>query len=252
MACYTTRAARAGCIAIAMTSVPPAMRTYNGTRPFFGTNPIAVAALRAGAASPFSLDMATTAMANGKLTRTAQSGRPLPAGVVHRADGSSITDPAEFLADRATFTEAIGIDPPGPAAAHKGFGLAAAVEVFCAVLAGQKLGRENLGPDPTKRDDEAAAAEWAQWFMVMATDPVQTQEDFEQQLGRLTAAIHAEPARDPRNPPMLPGDPEEREAMARATNGIPLSRADLDNLTALAKQLGLTMPSTSADIEAKL
>lgn len=42
MAAYTTRAAAKGCIAMAMTSVPPAMRTFNGTRPFFGTNPIAV------------------------------------------------------------------------------------------------------------------------------------------------------------------------------------------------------------------
>ena len=42
MAAYTTRAAAQGCVAMAMTSVPPAMRSYNGTRPFFGTNPIAV------------------------------------------------------------------------------------------------------------------------------------------------------------------------------------------------------------------
>ena len=42
MAAYTTRAAAQGCIAMAMTSVPPAMRSFNGSRPFFGTNPIAV------------------------------------------------------------------------------------------------------------------------------------------------------------------------------------------------------------------
>jgi len=75
------------------------------------------------------------------------------AGIIHRADGSDVTDPQEFIENRSLFTEEIGIDPPGPAAAHKGFGLAAVVETLCAVLTGQKTGRENLGDDPTRRDD---------------------------------------------------------------------------------------------------
>ena len=63
-------------------------------------------------------------MANGKLSTTAQSGKPLPVGIIHRADGSDVTDPVEFMENRSLFTEESGIDPPGPAAAHKGFGLA--------------------------------------------------------------------------------------------------------------------------------
>ena len=74
--------------------------------------------------APFSYDGATTAMANGKLSTTAQSGKPLPVGIIHRTDGSDVTDPVEFMENRSLFTEEIGIDPPGPAAAHKGFGLA--------------------------------------------------------------------------------------------------------------------------------
>ena len=76
MSAYTARAAAQDCIAVAMTSTPPAMRMHNGTRPFLGTNPIAVGAPRP-AGGHFSLDMATTAMANGKLAITAAADKPM-------------------------------------------------------------------------------------------------------------------------------------------------------------------------------
>jgi (2R)-3-sulfolactate dehydrogenase (NADP+) len=92
MAAYTTRAAAQGCLAIATTNTPPAMRPPGGGRPVFGTNPIAVAAPRDGD-SPFSLDMATTAMANGKIAAAAAAGLPLPDGALQGFAGEPVTDP---------------------------------------------------------------------------------------------------------------------------------------------------------------
>ena len=72
---------------------------------------------------PLSLDMATTAMANGKLGLLASAGEAIPRGVMHKADGRTpLTDPAEFMADGAALVESVGIEPPGPVAEHKGFG----------------------------------------------------------------------------------------------------------------------------------
>ena len=97
---------------------------------------------------PFSLDMATTAMANGKLGLLASAGEPIPRGVMHKEDGSTpLTEPHDFMANGPALVESVGIEPAGPIAAHKGFGLAAMVEILCAVLPGQKLTRDNVDDD---------------------------------------------------------------------------------------------------------
>ena len=65
---------------------------------------------------------------------TAAADNPIPAGVMHRNDGSELTDAAEFRETGNELIETVGIDPPGPTASHKGFGLAAVVEVLTNVL----------------------------------------------------------------------------------------------------------------------
>ena len=204
MSAYTARAAAQDCIAVAMTSTPPAMRMHNGTRPFLGTNPIAVGAPRPEG-GPFSLDMATTAMANGKLAITAAADKPIPAGVMHRPDGSELTDAAEFRETGNELIETVGIDPPGPTASHKGFGLAAVVEVLTNVLTGQQSARENLleptassrsGAPPSSGDKEArtvdgTATQWGQWFMVMKADGAIPSEEFAEGIGRFSAKARA-------------------------------------------------------------
>ena len=135
-------------------------------------------------------------------------------------------------------------DPPGPAAKHKGFGLAAVVEMLCAVLTGQKVGRENLGDDPTRRDD--SEANWAQWFLVMQTDAVTSEDEFKGNLGRMTELMRSEPkAAGATEAPMLPGDPEEMTAIERSSGGIPLTPADVAALASVAELCGLTVPPTT-------
>ena len=205
MSAYTTRAAERGCMAMAMTNTPPAMRMLNGVRPFFGTNPIAFAAPRPHSQGPFSLDMATTAMANGKLGLLASAGKPIPGGVMHKEDGSTpLTEPHDFMTNGPALVESVGIEPAGPIAAHKGFGLAAMVEILCAVLPGQKLTRENVGDSlvkPSHLPGEAAhdkepdtpvgaprqrdGAEWGQWFLVLKVDSVISQAAFVEGMGAL-------------------------------------------------------------------
>ena len=119
------------------------------------------------------------------------------------------------------------------------------VETLCAVLTGQKTGRENLGDDPNRRDD--SEAQWVQWFLVMQMDAVVSAGAFEQGLGSMTDAMRAEPqAQDAEMPPMLPGDRAELIAADRGAQGVPLSPGDVVALSGLASAHGLQLPRNTA------
>lgn len=80
--------------------------------------------------------MATTTMALQKVRLAAESGTPLPEGVVFDSAGSPSADPADFLAGGSLAP--LG----GPVALHKGFGLALLVDALSGVLSGGRFARD--------------------------------------------------------------------------------------------------------------
>lgn len=83
-------------IGIACVSHTPAVTPFGGKQALFGTNPIACAWPRPGK-SPMSLDMATSAMAQGEVQIAARDGHSLPSGTGLDKDGNASNDPAEIL-----------------------------------------------------------------------------------------------------------------------------------------------------------
>ncbi|MCW8173410.1 hypothetical protein D8S78_21930 [Natrialba swarupiae] len=68
---YTELAAEHDCIGIAMTNVGPDVVPFNGTKPYFGTNPISFA-IPTHRSYPITLDMATSVVAMGKIDHVAK------------------------------------------------------------------------------------------------------------------------------------------------------------------------------------
>lgn len=133
--------ARAGLVGFACTPYKPVMAPAGGTRPLFGTNPIAFAWPRPGR-EPMVFDMATSVMARGEVMIARREGRRLPEGAGIGPDGRPSTDPGEVLAGAQL-----------PFGGHKGSALALMVELLSACLLGQDTSpaaeRRERGSDST-------------------------------------------------------------------------------------------------------
>ena len=122
-------------IGIAMTNASPLVSPTFSTERLLGTNPIAVA-IPAKTQDPFVLDMATTTAANGKLEILQRKEQEAPQGWIQDKNGGISTNPKE-LKDGGALLPLGGDREHG---SHKGYGLGAVVDIFCAVLSGANYG----------------------------------------------------------------------------------------------------------------
>ena len=210
---YTRMASAAGLLGFAMTNTPgPQMAPTFGAEAKLGTNPIAFAA-PAKRNADFSLDMATTTVARGKIRNAMVEGKPVPLGWVSDSSGKPTTD--------ANVHDTGGIQTPlgglPELSSYKGYGLAMMVEMLCASLTGASLvtseghsrrepGNMNLG------------------HFFLAIDPTKFREAgaFEDTLDDLIEDLHATNPIDPAQPVLVAGDPENRTAAERMKSGIPI------------------------------
>jgi LDH2 family malate/lactate/ureidoglycolate dehydrogenase len=209
---FVEMAVKEGMIGVALTHtdsimVPPGMK-----RIFLGSNPIAFGA--PGEREPVIIDMSTTHVAWGKILVARQEGKSIPPDWGIDKDGKPTTDP----------NAVVGLAPTG---SHKGYALAAMVEILCAQLAGVPFGRH-----VTKMYGELDKPRNLGHFM-LALDVARFRDrrEFFSQIGAFLAEIRAEGA-------LAPGDPERRTAERRQREGIPLG-STLEELNKLADELGV-------------
>jgi len=124
------RLADAGLVGIAFGNSPAAIAPWGGTRPLFGTNPIAFAWPRTGRA-PLVVDLSLSKVARGKIMVAAQKGEPIPEGWALDAEGRSTTDAKAALSG--------AMIPMGDA---KGAALVLMVELLAVALTGSNFGWE--------------------------------------------------------------------------------------------------------------
>ena len=214
---YSEMAATRGLVGIATTgtSQRSVVPTF-AKEPRFSTNPIAFAA-PAKRNSPFSLDMATSTIAVGKLNIARRAGKEIPIGWAMDETGTPTTDPTAAL-------DAVPkrLSPLGGArelGSHKGYGLAVMVDILSSVLSGSFIGSYNL-----------KTGEQEQYINVghfsLALDPAAFRgEDgaFEDEMDDLIDMLHATEPADEDQPVLVAGDPEHAERKWRVKNGIPMT-----------------------------
>lgn len=180
-----------------------------GTRPLFGTNPIAFAWPRP-AADPFVFDFATSAVARGEIELHRRAGKPIPLGWGVDPEGQPTTDAAAALAGAMlTF------------GGHKGSALSAMVELIAGPLIGDMTSAESLA------DDEGTRSSPRGGELIIAIDPA----------GFLGAATAEHLARAERIFDGILGQgarlPSRRRYEARArslANGVTVSRKLYDDI----------------------
>ncbi len=124
------RLAEAGLVGIAFGNSPAAIAPWGGSRPLFGTNPIAFAWPRAGR-PPLVVDLSLSKVARGKIMVAAQKGEAIPEGWALDAEGKPTTDAKAALAG--------AMIPMGDA---KGAALVLMVELLAVALTGSNFGYE--------------------------------------------------------------------------------------------------------------
>jgi (2R)-3-sulfolactate dehydrogenase (NADP+) len=173
---HAERLAEAGLVALVFANTPKAMAPWGGSKPLYGTNPIAFAVPHQGK-PPIVVDLALSQGARGKILTAAQKGQPIPAGWAVDERGQPTTDAAAALAG--------ALQPIGGA---KGAALAFMVEVLAAALTGARFGFEAS----SFFDAEGAPPGVGQLLVAIDGDALAGAEVMAERLAALTAAVESD------------------------------------------------------------
>jgi uncharacterized oxidoreductase len=223
LAAYPLMAAREGMIGLATADSgrsPKMVAPFGGREARLGTNPISIA-VPSDLEAPFYLDMATSAVAAGKVMLAAVRGEPIPAGWIVGSDGRQTTDPGQLKQGGALL-------PLGGTEGYKGSGLAAMVEVLCGLLTG--LG---FGVEPTGRHNDGC---FMAVFNVEAFRPL---ADFKKEVAEFARYLKATPPAEGSSGVLYPGEVEYLCEQERRRSGIDVEDATWNRLRALAGEYGL-------------
>ena len=212
---YTRMMASEGLVGISTTSA--ALRKVAPTfskDPKFSTNPIAFAA-PAKRNKTFSLDMATTTVAGGKVRNKYNENLPIPIGWANDADGNPTTDAAVVIEEKGgTQTPLGGTRELG---SHKGYGLAAMVEILSCAFSGATI----MTSDSDKQETPGSM-DIGHFFLAINPKIFSPDIPFEESVDKMIDDLHTSTPIDPRQPVMVAGEPEELMREKRKETGIPI------------------------------
>ncbi|HEX8969261.1 MAG TPA: Ldh family oxidoreductase, partial [Chloroflexota bacterium] len=194
---------------------------FGGREARIGTNPLSVA-IPSDLDGPLFLDMATSAVAAGKIQLAVSRGEPVPLGWIVDRHGRPTSDPTQLRQGGALL-------PLGGAEGYKGSGLAVIVEILCGLLTG--LG---FGIDPTGRHNDGC---FMAVFNVAAFRPI---AEFKREVAEFARYLKATPPAEGSGGVLYPGELEYLREQERREMGIDVEQATWTRLRSLADQFGLT------------
>ncbi|TGZ73286.1 hypothetical protein CRM22_001608 [Opisthorchis felineus] len=224
---YSLMASNAGLLGMAFTNTSPLVYPTRSKQRAMGTNPLTVAAPSSKAGDEFVLDMATSAVALGKIEMCRRRGIPIPHGWGADKNGKSTTDPAEAAGEGALFP--LGGEEQN--SGYKGFGLGMMVEIFCGIMAGGAYGTNVRRWMATDRPANLGQA-------FVAIDPNAFASGFGDRMSDYVNSMRNLSRVDEKQPVVIPGDPErEHIEECRKMGGIRYPPVLIDSMDKLADRL---------------
>jgi uncharacterized oxidoreductase len=223
LADYPLMAAREGMIGLITCDSgrsPKSVAPYGGRVARLGTNPLSVA-FPSDLEGPIFLDMATSAVAAGKLGVRRNRNEPAPLGWIIDKAGNPTTDVSAFYNGGA-------ILPMGGDQAHKGYVLSFMVETLSGILTG--LG---FGIDPQGRHNDGT---FLAVFKVEAFRPL---DAFKRDIAAFVSYLKETPPAAGFSEVLYPGELEHRTMQQRRRDGIYVEDETWRQLTALQQEYGL-------------
>jgi (2R)-3-sulfolactate dehydrogenase (NADP+) len=202
--------ARKGMCALLFANTPKAIAPWGGSQGIYGTNPIAFAAPRPGAA-PLVIDLSLSKVARGKIMFAQQEGTPIPEGWALDPAGNPTTDPNAAL--NGTML---------PMGGAKGAALVMMVEILAAALTAANFGFEASsffsadGPPPGV----------GQLLIALAPGPM-SGGGYESRIAALTDAVLGQ------GNTRLPGDRRLALRQQAQGKGLQLTRQQYEQLMSL-------------------
>ncbi|MBI3328269.1 MAG: Ldh family oxidoreductase [Nitrospinae bacterium] len=225
---YTEMAAEAGMVGImAVNDGGGGQRVapYGGLAGRLSTNPLSVG-LPTGTAAPFILDISTSVVAEGQVRLKRVRGEQMPLGWMIDALGRLTTDPEQF------FSQPPGsLLPLGESAAHKGYGLAVAVEVLAGIIG--RAGYAQTPLPPYNNGIFLLALDIARFLPL---------EEFTAQVQDLLRYIKSCPRQSGIREILYPGEQAARTRDLRSREGIDLDSETWSRLRAIAQERDIPVP----------
>lgn len=196
---------------------------FRGSDARFSTNPVCIALPGTDRQPPLLLDMATSAVAMGKVRVAKNEGKQLAEGIAIDPAGRPTRDPHVLYGE-----------PRGallPFGGHKGYALAVVTEL----LAGALSGGPTLQPGNERRGGTVN-----NMFAVLV-DPARLAgvDWLRREIDGFVEYVKASPPADPAAPVLVPGDPERQAREERLRAGIDVDPATWAEILAAGEQMGL-------------
>jgi L-2-hydroxycarboxylate dehydrogenase (NAD+) len=234
---YSMMALEQGMIGICMTNSQPLVAPTYGRTAVMGTNPISVAA-PAHKAHPYVLDMATSAVAYGKIQLYDKKEEKIPLGWGIDDNGLVTDDPKKIKpGGHGALLPLGGMDIT---AGYKGFGLAILVEVMCSLLSGGHF-LTQVG-SPSKPEPTGVA----HFFMAINIEAFRPLIDFKLHMDEMITLLKNSPLAVDRDEILIAGQREFDYEAYNNIHGVPLIQPIVNDLMVDADKVGVSFPIDKA------
>jgi uncharacterized oxidoreductase len=223
---YGEQCAEAGMVSIHFVNVVghgPLVSPFAGRDRRMSTNPFCAVVPR-NDGPPIVLDMATSAIAQGKVRVAYMKGVDVPEGSLIDHAGNATNDP------KVMFEEPFG--SLGPFGAHKGYGLA----VMCELLGGGLAGEWTAQPGKPRENTIV------NHMLMMVLDPAAFGglDSFQGEVTAMVDYLHSTTPAEGVDQVRVPGDPERETLAARSAEGIPIDDNSWKGILKAAEIAGLS------------
>ena len=234
---YPIQALTRDMIGWSMTNTTKLVQPLWGGERMLGTNPIAIA-FPGLEEPPVVIDLATSAVAYGKIEIAKRKGEPIPDGWAVDTAGTNTNDPNAMihggaLAPLGSFREMGG---------HKGYCLAAMVDVLCCVLSGANWGP--FAPPFALRQEvpeRSVGKGIGHFFGAMSIDAFIEVDEFKRQIDDWVRTMRGTKPQPGSPGVVIPGDPERAAEITRSKEGIPLVMPLVEELRDISKRTGIPL-----------
>lgn len=230
---YAALAAREGMIAMVTGNDIPSVAAPGSTAAVLGSNPLAYGVPVADG-DPILLDIATAAVAGGKVYAAIQRGEPIPNHWLIGPDGQPTTDGSLYPQHAAL----------APMAGHKGYGFGLWCEILSAILPGGNMTWQ-VG---SWMFDEPSRPSWHNAsFILIDVAAICTPALFQQRICKLIQELHSAPTAANVDRVFLPGEREWNNYHHAQVNGIVLPSDVREKLRQAAEWTGVPLDDQIAN-----
>lgn len=202
---------------------PPLVAPFGGKQPRMVTNPYCCAIPVSGG-DPIVLDMATSAIAHGKVRVALNRGDRVPDGSLIDHEGNETTDPAVMFSQPMGALSHFG--------KHKGYGLALICEILGGALAGGWTSQpENPRPGTIINN---------MLTVILNPDILGDKELFQTEIRAMLAYLKSSPPVAGVDAVLIPGEPERIARKQRQTEGIYIDDNTWSSIVATANSVQLS------------